>query len=82
MIAWRVIAENAIQRLQHLRDVRASVIRVEIPVERIKVGGTLLDKNDHARRDILNSSRFIGDVPEQPRGLACDIVIRRQRDDP
>lgn len=80
MIAWRIIAEDAIQRLQHLRDIRAPVVRVEVPVERIKLDGTLLDKHDHARRGILDPSRFIGDVAEQPGGDAGDIVIRRQRD--
>lgn len=37
MIVWSVFTKKTIQRFQNLRDIRAPVIRIEIPIECINI---------------------------------------------
>lgn len=82
ILGW-VVSKDTIQGLRHLRDIWPSIKRIEIPVERVQHVRALFHENHDASGDILNVSRGVRFLSQQPRRSGEDIIaVRGQRDMP
>lgn len=72
------IFNQAVQRFHNLREIRASIVRVEIEEEGVNVSGASFNEYHDTRRCIYNSAGFIRTVAIQPSGQSCNIVVGSQ----
>lgn len=80
MHAMLSIFYQPVQRFHDLRDIRASIVRVEVEEEGVNVSGASFDEDHDTRRCICDSAGFVRTMAIQPCGQGCNIVIGGQSD--
>lgn len=77
-----VVFDKPVHWFRHLREVRTTVVRVEVEIKRINIYRSPLDKNDHTGSSVLGLARPIRSFSVKPGRESCHIIDSGQRDLP